>query len=199
MPPRSSWKGYLRLSLVSVPVQAFSANVSGGGEIHFHQLHAKCHSRIRYKKVCPVHGEVPNREIVKGYEYAKGKYVVVDPAELESLRGESDRAINIDTFIAPDELDPIYFDGRSYYLVPDTPAGHKPYAVLCQAMEKQQRNALARCVFAGREQLVLVRPLEGLLTMSTLSTRASFASPRLSQTKCSSRTYRPMSLSWPRH
>jgi DNA end-binding protein Ku len=168
MPPRSSWKGYLRLSLVSVPVQAFTANVTGGGEIHFNQLHEKCHSRIRYKKVCPVHGEVPASEIVSGYEYAKGQYVVVDPEELETLQSESDRAINIDTFVGPDEIDPLFFDGRNYYLVPDTPIGQKPYAVLYKAMEKQHQAAVGRCVFSGRAQLVLVRPLDGLLLMTML-------------------------------
>ena len=169
MPPRSSWKGYIKLSLVSVPVQAFTASVSGGGEIHLNQLHEECHSRIRYKKVCPIHGEVPNDEIVTGYEYAEGQYVIVEGSELDKLRTESDRAINIDTFIDPADLDPIYYDGRTYYLVPDTPVGHKPYAVLYKAMEKQGKYGVAQVVFSGKEQLVLIRPYEGLLTMTMLS------------------------------
>jgi DNA end-binding protein Ku len=165
---RSSWKGFLKFSLVSVPVQAFNLRVSGGGEIHFNQLHDKCHSRIRYQKVCPIHGEVSNDEIVSGYEYEKGKYTIVDPDEIDKLRTEADRAITIDTFIKPDQLDPMYLDGRTYYLVPDTPAGQKPYAVLHQAMHDRDRCAVARVVFSGREQLVLVRPLDGLLSMSML-------------------------------
>lgn len=169
MPPRSSWKGYIKLSLVSVPVQAFTATATGGGEIHLNQLHEECHSRIRYKKVCPIHGEVTGDQIVSGYEYAKGQYVIVEPGELDKLRTESDRAINIDTFIRPDQLDAIFYDGRNYYLVPDTPIGHKPYAVLYQAMVDQGRLAVARVVFSGKEQLVLVRPLEGLLVMTMLS------------------------------
>lgn len=168
MPPRSSWKGYIKLSLVSVPVQAFTAQVSGGGEIHLNQLHEECNSRIRYKKVCPIHGEVSNDEIVSGYEYAKGQYVVVEGNELDKLRTESDRAINIDTFISPDELDPIYYDGRTYYLVPDTPVGHKPYAVLYKALEDENKYGVAQVVFSGKEQLVLIRPYEGLLTMTML-------------------------------
>ena len=175
--PRSSWKGYLRLSLVSVPVQAFTASVSGGGKIHLNQLHDECHSRIRYQKVCPVHGEVSSSEIVSGYEYSKGNYVVVEPDELDKLRSDADRAINIDTFIAPEEIDARYYDGRTYYLVPDGPVGQKPYAVLYRGMEEQQRYAIGQAVFSGKEQLVLVRPLEGLLTMSMLSYESQIRAP----------------------
>lgn len=175
--PRSSWKGYLRLSLVSVPVQAFTASVSGGGKIHLNQLHDECHSRIRYQKVCPIHGEVNSSEIVSGYEYSKGNYVVVEPDELDKLRTEGDRAINIDTFIAPEEVDPLYFDGRTYYLVPDGPVGQKPYAVLYRGMEEQNKYAVGQAVFSGKEQLVLVRPLDGLLTMSMLSYESQVRPP----------------------
>ena len=167
--PRSSWKGYLRLSLVSVPVQAFTASVSGGGKIHLNQLHDECHSRIRYQKVCPIHGEVSSSEIVSGYEYSKGNYVVVEPDELDKLRSEGDRAVNIDTFISPEQIDPVYFDGRTYYLVPDGPVGQKPYAVLYRGMEEQNKYAVGQVVFSGKEQLVLVRPADGVLTMSMLS------------------------------
>jgi DNA end-binding protein Ku len=177
MPPRSSWKGYLRLSLVSVPVQAFTASVSGGGEIHLNQLHAECNSRIRYKKVCPIHGEVSNDEIVSGYEYAKGQYVVVDPDELARLRQESDRAINIDTFIKPEQLDPIYYEGRTYYLVPDGPVGQKPYAVLYAGLEEQNRYGIARAVFSGKDQLVLLRPLDRLLVLTMLAYESQVRAP----------------------
>ena len=168
MAPRSSWKGYLRFSLVSVPVQAFNAAVSGGGDIHLHQLHAECHNRIRYKKVCPVHGEVSNDEIVMGYEYAKGQYVIVDDSEVDKLRAAADRAINIDTFVSPDAIDPVYFDGRSYYLLPDGPMGTKPYAVLLQALAHERQWAVGQAVFFGCEQLVLVRPLAGVLCLEML-------------------------------
>jgi DNA end-binding protein Ku len=166
---RSSWKGYLKLSLVSVPVQAFNVTASGGGEIHFNQLHSACNSRIKYQKVCPIHGEVSKDEIVSGYEFAKGQYAIVDPDEIEKLRSENDRAITIEEFIEPDQLDPVYLDGRNYYLVPDTPVGQKPYAVLHEAMMKRNRAGIARVVFSGRDQLVLVRPMDGLLTMSILN------------------------------
>src|SRR6516165_9610326 len=114
MAARSSWKGFLKLSLVSIPVKAYTATTSSGGEIHLNQLHAECHSRIQYKKTCPIHGEVKQDQIVQGYEQAKGQYVVIDPDELEKLRTEDDKAIKIDSFIEPGVLDPIYFSGKSY-------------------------------------------------------------------------------------
>jgi DNA end-binding protein Ku len=166
---RPSWKGYLRLSLVSVPVQAFTAAATGGGEIHLNQLHDECHSRIRYKKVCPIHGEVSQNEIVSGYEYSKGQYVVVDPDELARLRGESERAISIETFISPDQIDPIYFEGRSYYLLPDGAAGAKPYAVMHEALMQEDRYGIAKAVFSGKDQLVLLRPMQGLLVLTMLA------------------------------
>ena len=113
------WKGFLKLSLVSVPVKAHGVTPSEGGGIHLHQLHAECKSRIRYKKTCPIHGEVPNESIVLGYEYAKGQYVVVDTDEVDKLRTEDEKAIRIDAFVAPDAVDPIFLAGKSYFLLPD--------------------------------------------------------------------------------
>src|SRR5690242_2591822 len=134
MPPRSTWKGYLKVSLVSVPVKAYSASTSGGGEVRLNQLHEECHSRIQYKKTCPIHGEVPNDQIVSAYEYSKGQYVVIDPEEVDKLRTPDEKAVNIDAFIPPDSVDPTYFSGQSYYLVPDGPVGQKPYALLLEGM-----------------------------------------------------------------
>jgi DNA end-binding protein Ku len=163
------WRGFIRLSLVSVPVRAYTAIVSGGGEIHFNQLHAECHSRIQYKKTCPIHGEVSNDQIVSGFEYSKGQYVVVDTDELDKLRTEDDKAINITAFVPPHTLDPVYFTGKTYYLVPDAPVGQRPYAVLRQAMGEENRYAVAQVVMHGREQTVLLRPMGNVLAMSALS------------------------------
>src|SRR3954462_2533912 len=101
MAARSTWKGYLKLSLVSVPVKAYTA-ASSGGEIRLNQLHNSCHSRINYKKTCPIHGEIPNDEIVSGYEYSKDQYVIIDTDELDKLRSEDDKAVKIEAFIKPD-------------------------------------------------------------------------------------------------
>src|SRR6187551_2979042 len=93
---RASWKGNITFGLVSFPVQAINARDAAGSDIHFHQLHATCHRRIHYEKVCPVHGEISKDEIVSGYEFSKGKYVEVDPEELDSLRTQSERSLTID-------------------------------------------------------------------------------------------------------
>jgi DNA end-binding protein Ku len=111
-----SWKGHLRVSLVTVPVKAYTATASEGGHIRLNQLHDECHSRIQYKKTCPIHGEVPKHEIVSGYEYSTGQYVIVDPAELDKLRTPDEKALSIQEFIPPDALDPIYQAGTTYYL-----------------------------------------------------------------------------------
>lgn len=169
MAPRSTWKGFLKLSLVSVPVKAYTATTSSGGEIHLNQLHAECNSRIAYKKTCPIHGEVTQDQIVSGYEYAKGQYVIIDTDELEKLRTEDEKAIKIDVFIDSTTLDPVYQSGKTYYLVPDGPIGQKPYAVLHDGMVQQDRHAVAQVVMHGKEQLVLLRPMGGLLVMSILN------------------------------
>lgn len=168
MAARSSWKGFLRLSLVSIPVKAYTAASSGGAEISLNQLHSKCNSRIKYQKTCPIHGEVPNDEIVMGYEYAKEQYAVIDTDELEKLRSEADKAINIETFVEPDEIDPIYHTEKSYYLTPDGPAGQKSYALLQEAMAAKNVQCVGQVVLHNREQLVLVRPIGKLLCMTTL-------------------------------
>ncbi len=168
MAARSSWKGFLKLSLVSVPVKAYTATSGGGNEIHLNQLHAECHSRINYKKTCPVHGEVSQDQIISGYEHAKGQYVVVDTDELDKLRTADDKAIKIDLFIDPNAFDPVYLNGKTYYLVPDGPVGQKPYSVLHEGMVQQKRYAVAQVVMHGKEQVVLVRPMGGLLAMSIL-------------------------------
>lgn len=169
MAARSSWKGFLKLSLVSVPVKAYTATASGGGEVRLNQLHAECHSRINYKKSCPIHGEVSGEQIVSGYEYSKGQYVVVDTDELDKLRTDDDKAINIDTFVAPEQLDPVFSSGKTYYLVPDGPVAQKPYAVLQQAMVELSRHAVARVVMHGKEQVVWLRPMDNLLSMTVLN------------------------------
>ncbi len=174
---RASWKGFIRLSLVSVPVQAYTASASGGGKIHLNQLHDKCGSRIRYHKVCPIHGEVPNDEIVRGYEYAKGQYAVIDLDELDKLRSESDRSINLEHFFDPAQLDPTSYSGQSYYLAPDGPAGQKPYALLRQAMADHNVYAVGQVVISGKEQLVLLRPMEKLLVLETLQYASELKEP----------------------
>ena len=173
---RSSWKGHIRLSLVSIPVKAFTASAAGK-EIRLNQLHDECKSRIRYQKICPQHGEVASSEIVKGYEFTKDQYVIVDDDELDSLRTESDRAINIDAFVDPGQVDPLYLSGRTYFLAPDGPVGQKPYGLLLEAMKTQSLCCVAQVVMHGREQLVQLRPLGKLLAMEILTYKDQVKDP----------------------
>lgn len=167
MPARSSWKGYLKFSLVSVPVKAYSASTSASA-VPLHQLHSECHRRIKYQKVCPEHGEVPKEEIVSGYEYSDGQYVVVEPDELKQLRGAAERAISVDAVMPAGSIDSLYFSDRTYYLVPDGAMGQKPFVLLQQALADADLQALAKAVLFGREELVLLRPVDRLLSLTTL-------------------------------
>jgi DNA end-binding protein Ku len=167
---RSSWDGYLRLSMISVPVRAFSASGGSRAQIGFHQIHAKCGNRIRYQKTCPVHGEVSKEEVAPGYEHTKGEYVVLDPKELKRLKeDETERSVSIDVFISPDALDPVYYGDRTYYLTPDGRAGEKPYAVLHRAMVDAGRFGVGTILLSGREHAALVRPLGDLLAVTLLN------------------------------
>ncbi len=164
----ASWKGFLQLSLVTVPVQAYNAAAPGKGDVSFNQLHDKCKSRIKYVKTCPVHGEIRNDEIVKGYEFAKGEYVIVDEEELAQLRGKKDPAVKIDTFIKPGTIEPEYFDGRCYYLVPDGPLALKPYAVLFDVLRAKNLWGIALATISNREQLAVLRACDESLCLDTL-------------------------------
>jgi DNA end-binding protein Ku len=168
MAARSSWKGFIRLSLVSVPVKAYTAT-SSSADVSLHQLHAGCNNRIRYLKSCPEHGELKNEEIVKGYEYAKGEYVIIDENEMDKLRTESDHSLKIDGFIDSATVDPIYHTGKTYYLVPDGAVGQKPYALLLRAMTDRKLHAVGQVVLSSREQIVLLRPEGRMMVMTVLS------------------------------
>src|SRR3954453_3547636 len=174
---RASWRGQLRFGLVSFEVQAINAEIKENAEVHFHLLHEPDHQRIHYAKMCPKHGEVPNEEIVEGFEYAKGKYVEFDKEELDLLRTEQEKALSIDAFVSADEIDPIYFDGRMYYLLPSGTNSNEPYSLLEAAMEKKKRWGVGQVVFSGREQLAVVRPLDGVLTMAMLNYDAEIRKP----------------------
>jgi DNA end-binding protein Ku len=166
--PHQSWSGFIRLSLVSVPVKGYTALGSENAPISLNQLHAECNSRIKYLKTCPIHGEVPNDQIVKGYEYESGQYAIIDPQEINQLRSERDRSINVDRFVRAEQIDPVYYSGQTYYLIPDGRQGEKPYVVLQRAMSEDKVCGLAQVVISNREQLVLLRPTGRLLVASVL-------------------------------
>jgi DNA end-binding protein Ku len=174
---RASWRGTLRFGLVAFPVEAFNAHNREEGHTAFHQLHAPCHSRIRYERVCPIHGPVTNDEIVSGYEYGKDHYIEIEPEELEQLRPDKERGLTLDTFVDPDAVDPIYFDGRMYFLSPDGAEAKEPYAVFLEALNRQDKFGIGQIIFSGRQQIVLVRPYEGALHMAMLNYAAEINSP----------------------
>jgi DNA end-binding protein Ku len=167
--PRSSWRGQFQFGLVSFAVEAMNALDREHGDIHFNQIHAGCHRRIRYQKTCPVHGTIDSSEIVSGYEYKKDHYVELDPEELRSLRLESDQTLKIAAFVQPETVDPLYFDGRMYYLAPVGAAAREPYTIVAGAMANENRYGIGSVIFSGKDQIVLIRPLEGVLHMAMLN------------------------------
>src|SRR4051812_46839356 len=158
MASRSVWSGFIQFSLVTVPVKAYTAAVSGGGGApSLNQLHKDCNSRIQYKKTCPIHGDVPSDQIVSGYQFASDQYVIIDTDEIQKLRPKSAKNISIAAFVKPDAIDPSMYSGKSYYLLPDGPVAQRPYALLVKAMSEQRRNAFAQVVMSGRDKIMLVR------------------------------------------
>ena len=137
---RASWSGLLRFSLVAVPIKAYPAHTASDA-ISFNQLHAGCGERIRYQKHCPVHGQVDGEEIAKGYQYAPDQYVIVESSELEQLRPAKEKALSLEQFVDPQQIDPVVFSGRTLYLVPDGLPAQRPYLVLAQAMQHAAKGA----------------------------------------------------------
>jgi DNA end-binding protein Ku len=168
---RSSWSGLLRVSLVAVPVKAYPAVSTTASTPHFHLLHAGCGQRIGYQKHCPRHGTVPAEAIERGYEYAPGQHVVVEADELENLRPARDKALVLEQFVSMGDVDPVFFAGRSLYLLPDGSAAQHPYGVLVDALTGAVKVALGRVVLSGSRHLVLVRPCAKLLALDVLHYR----------------------------
>lgn len=176
--PNPTFQGFLRISLVSVPVKAYSAAAPASAKVSFNQLHEKCHSRIQYKKFCPIHGQVTQDEIVSGYEYEKGKYVVFDPGEVDQLRTEKDHNIDITQFVKTDQVDPLYETGKDYFLVPDGGGSEKPYQLIQQSMKSAGVCGISQVVISRREELVMVRPADRMLLMTVLRYANELKSPR---------------------
>ena len=165
MSARPTWKGFLKVSLVMVPVRVFPATDSAA-TVSFNQLHAECQTRIQQKKWCPTHDrEVFKTEIVKGYEFEKSRYVVLDDEDLAKARPESTRVINLTRFTSAAAIDPIHIE-RAYYLAPDGGMGAEAFAVLREGMK--DKAGIGKLALYGREYLVAVCPRERGLMMFTL-------------------------------
>jgi DNA end-binding protein Ku len=165
MAARSTWKGYLKISLVSIPIKVFPAT-DAGATLSFNQLHAECQTRIQQKRWCPhCQREVPNTDIVTGFEFEKGRYVVVVDEDIEKVRVESTRVINLEKFTDDVAIDPIYLE-RPYYLAPDGPVAKEAFAVIREGMKG--KAGIGKVALYGREYLVKVQPREQGLIMYTL-------------------------------
>jgi DNA end-binding protein Ku len=165
MAPRPTWKGYLRVSLVTIPVKVFPATESAA-TLSFNQLHGECQTRIQQKRWCPhCEREVPNSELVKGYEFEKGRYVVVSDEDMQKVRVESTRVIDLVQFTDDTAIDPIYVD-RAYYLAPDGAMGAEAFAVMRDGMAG--KAGIGKVALYGREYLVAIRPQRKGLVMYTL-------------------------------
>jgi DNA end-binding protein Ku len=163
--PRAIWSGAISFGLVNVPVKMYSA--VSRKTVRFNQLDGKDGTRIQQKRVNPKTGEeVPYERLVKGYELSPERYVVITPEELDAIEPRKTRMIEIEDFVQLDDIDPIYYD-HPYYLAPGKGAT-KAYVLLLRAMEESRRVGIARVVIRSKEQLVAIRPRNGVLCMETL-------------------------------
>jgi DNA end-binding protein Ku len=173
MPARATWKGFLKISLVNIPIKVFPATESAGS-ISFNQLHGECQTRIQQKRWCShCEREVPNSEIVKGYEFEKGRYVIMSEDDLDKVRTESTRVIDLVQFADQSSIDPMYVD-RTYYLAPDGGIAADAFAVMRDGM--QGKVGIGKLALYGREYLVAVRPFERGIVMHTLHHAAEIRS-----------------------
>ncbi|MBC7668129.1 MAG: Ku protein [Gemmatimonadaceae bacterium] len=166
MAARPTWQGHLRLSLVTCPVAMYTAT-SPGGEVRFNLLHPKTHNRIKMIATDPELGPVDRADLVKGYEYEKDHYVILTPEEIESVRLESTRVIDIERFVDAGDIDRLYWD-NPYFLVPDGKLALDAYTVIRDAMAGAGKIALGRVVMHTRERLMAIEPRDNGLIAYTL-------------------------------
>jgi len=159
------WSGFLTFGLISMPVRLFSGARSKA--ISFHMLHRDDHARVKQQLICSEEEKVIDRsEIVKGYEYRKGEYVIIEPEEIKKIEPRTAKAMEILEFVKQEEIDPLYFES-SYYLAPDE-GGKKAYALLTRALEETEYVAIAKLAMHNREYTVILRPHDGGLVLHTM-------------------------------
>ncbi|HXY52385.1 MAG TPA: Ku protein [Terriglobales bacterium] len=161
----SVWSGYLTFGLISMPVRLFSGARSSG--ISFNMLHRPDHQRVKQQYICPAENRVVERnEIVKGYEFRKDEYVVLEPEEIKNIEPQTAKTMEILEFVKENEVDPVYFES-SYYMIPDE-AGRRPYALLTKALQESEYVAIAKLTMHNREYTVFLRPHEGGMMLHTM-------------------------------
>lgn len=162
MAPRAFWTGHLRLSLVNVPVRLYPAT-SSERRIEMHQIHEPTGKRIRYQKIVPGVGPIENEEITKGYEFEKGKYVLLDPKEIDELKLESKQTIDLVRFVDEEAIDTRYFE-TPYYLMPDGDMADEGYVILQKALKDTGKIAIGQLILRGHGNIVAIKPFgKGLL------------------------------------
>jgi DNA end-binding protein Ku len=166
MAARPYWKGQIRLALVSIPVEIYSATRSGA-TIAFNQIHEPSGKRIKYEKVVPGIGAVDPEDIVKGFQYSKGSYVLLDDDELEAVKLESRKILELTQFVDPSEIDPLYYE-RPYYVVPADDLAEEAFVVLREALRETRKVALGQLAMRGREYVVSLKPCGRGILLETL-------------------------------
>jgi len=161
----SVWSGYLTFGLISMPVRLFSGARSSG--ISFNMLHRPDKQRVKQQYYCPADNQVVDRsDIVKGYEFRKGEYIVIEPEEIKKIEPKTAKTMEILEFVKASEVDPVYFES-SYYMLPEE-AGRRPYALLTKALEESEYVAIAKLTMHNREYTVFLRPHEGGMMLHTM-------------------------------
>ena len=166
MPARPIWRGQIRLALVSIPVELFPATRSGAS-IQFHQVHEPSGKRIKYEKVVPGIGPVDRDEIVKGYEVSKGHYVLLDPEEIDSVKLESRKTLDLVQFVDDGEIDAMYFE-KPYYVVPADDLAEEAYVVLRDALKAAGKVGVGQLAMRGQEYVVALKPCGRGILLETL-------------------------------
>ncbi|MEO6225607.1 MAG: Ku protein [Sphingomicrobium sp.] len=166
MAARPIWRGQIRLALVSIPVEIFSATRSGAA-IAFHQVHEPSGKRIKYEKVVPGIGPVDRDEIVKGYEVSKGHYVLLDPEEIESVKLESRKTLELVQFVDSNDIDPMYFD-KPYFVVPADELAEEAFVVLRDALRSAKKVGVGQLAMRGQEYVIALKPCGRGMLLETL-------------------------------
>jgi len=166
MAARAIWRGQIRLALVSIPVELFPATKSGA-QIQFHQVHEPSGKRIKYEKVVPGIGPVDRDEIVKGYEVSKGHYILLDPEEIDSVKLESRKTLDLVQFVDEEDIDATYFD-KPYYIVPADDLAEEAYVVLRDALKAAKKVGVGQLAMRGQEYVVALKPCGRGILLETL-------------------------------
>jgi DNA end-binding protein Ku len=166
MAARAYWQGQIRLALVSIPVEVYSATRSGA-TIAFHQIHEPSGKRVHYEKVVQGIGPVDRDEILKGYEYKKGNYVLLDDEEIDAVKLESKKTLELTQFVDQNDIDPIYFD-KPYYVVPADDLAEEAFVVLREALRRAKKIGIGQLAMRGREYVVSLKPCGRGMVLETL-------------------------------